>query len=82
MTLSAETILSVHQVLSIEDVNTYAEPEIFVQALASRFSTLIDNRGSMGKLESVGLEVLQTTAGSDYRRKLVKRMAIAALEEI
>ncbi len=69
-------------VLSIEDINRHSEPEEFVRALAVRFGDLVDRREREQEFESIGLEVLQTTAGSDYRRKLIKRMAAAALEDI
>jgi len=67
-------------VLNISDVNKFPGPDHFVVAVSCHFSDLIEREDAMQSMINEGMDVVQSTAGSDYRRPLLRRLATVALE--
>lgn len=72
-------------VLSLEEVNTAAEPEDFLGQSISRLCSMVDQCGGVSaglasKMKNEGLRVLQENAGVGYKRDLMKILCSLALQ--
>lgn len=74
-------------VLSLEQINTAREPELFLEHSISRFCAAVEKCGvsSQGLAEAMklrGTRIIEQNAGSGYKRDLMKGLAVLAMERI
>ena len=74
-------------VLSLEQINTAREPELFLEHSISRFCAAVEKCGvsSQGLAEAMklrGTRIIEQNAGSGYKRDLMKGLAVLAMEWI